>query len=366
MKKYSLFLILFIFTLSACDPFHNVIEKESDEKTAIYYEAKNIVSPSETPTLKFVTWNVKFGGGRIDFFFDCYGDRVLMSAEEVKTNMKGLTDQIKLMDPDIIVVQEIDIDSKRTAYIDQVQQILDNTDLNYAVYASQWKSDYVPSDGIGRINSGNAIFSKYKLTDAKRTALPLISEQSGVVQYFYLRRNILNATADVNGKEIIIYDTHTAAFAQDGTRQKQLSLIKEAVDKVNAAGKNFILAGDFNTIPPKSVKFDNFDDDKCGESSDFDTPSFEPDLNILQPYYDSYEAAISQARYEADNSKYFSHTTNKNGFWNRKLDYIFTNGDFIDNSGKVHQTADAGGVELMKLSDHAPVSVTYTIAGVKK
>ena len=28
-----------------------------------------------------MNYNVKFGGGRIDFFFDCFGDRVLMSKE---------------------------------------------------------------------------------------------------------------------------------------------------------------------------------------------------------------------------------------------------------------------------------------------
>ncbi len=357
--------IIFSVVLSSCDPFNTIIENKSNEDAVIYYEADNIKTPPANPdTLKIVTWNIKFGGGRIDFFFDCYGDRVLMTEDEVISNIDGIIEKIKSLDPDIIYLQEADILSKRSAFIDQVQMILDNTDMNYGVYASQWQADYVPSDGVGKVNSGNAILSKYELTNAERIPLQLIEEDPGYVQYFYLRRNVLKADVMVNGKNIVLFGTHTSAYSTDGTRLKQLQTIKDLTDAVNNEGKTFILAGDFNTIPPNSAVYEHFDDAACEEGSDYYEYGFAGQLDYMQMFYDDYSAAISLQKYgtELDSQRrYFTFTSDKNGFWNRKLDYIFTNGEFTGNSGHVHQTGNDDGIPTMPLSDHAPVSVKFSL-----
>jgi len=361
MKNKILF-FLFAVLLISCDPFDNIIENDSNQDAAIYYSASNIKVASDIiDTLNIVTWNIKFGGGRIDFFFDCYGDRVLMTEEEVMENMKAVVAKINNMNADIIFLQEIDIDAKRSAYIDQLQYILDNTDFNYGFYGSQWRSDYVPSDGIGRMNSGNAIISKHELSNAERIPLSLIDEQAGIVQYFYLRRNLLKADVKIGNKTIVAFGTHTSAYSTDGTKLKQLNEIKAEIDLVENAGKSFVLGGDFNTIPPNSVVYEDFDDDKCAEGSDFESQSFKDELAAMEIFFDNYEAAITQAEYDLDNSLYFSFTSDKDGFWNRKLDYIFTNGDFVPNLGLVHQDVNSGGMATMPLSDHAPVSAKYII-----
>ena len=349
----------------SCDPFNTLIEKKSNEDAVIYYRAKTIKTPSNIPdTLKIVTWNIKFGGGRIDFFFDCYGDRVLMTKEEVISNMNGIVEKIKSLNPDIIYLQEADIQSKRSAFVDQVQMILDNTDLNYGVYASQWQADYVPSDGVGKVNSGNAILSKYELKNAERIPLQLISEDPGYVQYFYLRRNLLKTTVTVNNKDIVLYGTHTSAYSNDGTRLKQLNLIKEKIDETDTEGKTFILGGDFNTIPPKSVVYEHFDDAACDSTSDYYEHGFSGQLDYMQMFYDKYTPAISQVRYGTTlytQKRFFSFTSDKDGFWNRKLDYIFTNGEFSGSSGHVHQNGNDDGIPTMPLSDHAPLSVKFSL-----
>jgi len=85
-----------------------------------------------------MTWNIKFGGARIDFFFDCYGDRVVMTEQEVIQNLAGLLRKIRQVKPDILLIQELDRFSKRSAYVDMLQYIADSAGLPYAVYASQW------------------------------------------------------------------------------------------------------------------------------------------------------------------------------------------------------------------------------------
>lgn len=353
---------IYLLTLVSCDPFGNKIEKESNEDAAIHYTAATITPVQSPPdTLEMVTWNIKFGGGRIDFFFDCYGDRVLMTKEEVIANLDALIVKINQMNPDVLFLQEIDIDSKRSAYVDQLQYILDHTALNYAVYGSQWQSDFVPSDGIGRMNSGNAIVSKYPLSNAERIPLSLIDDQSAITRYFYLRRNLLKADVQIGNKSIVVLGTHTEAYSTDDTKLKQLKEIKDQLDKLNSSGKRFVIGGDFNTIPPKSLVYEKFDDDKCEVGSDFESQSFKDELTVMQPFYNAYQSAIPLGMYEADNAPYFSFTSDKNGFWNRCLDYVFTNGEFVYKSGLVHQDAARGGMNTMPLSDHAPLSVKYIL-----
>ena len=357
-------LLIVMLLVASCDPFNTIIENEDNADAVTYYKAANIKTPTTGDTLNVVTWNIKFGGGRIDFFFDCYGDRVLMNKDEVIDNMNGVIEKINSLDPDVIYLQEADILSKRSAFVDEVQMILDNTDLNYGVYASQWQADYVPSDGVGKVNSGNAILSKYELTNAERIPLSLIEEDPAIVQYFYLRRNILKANINVASKNFVLYNTHTSAYSDDGTKLKQLNTIKDEVDKTNSEGKTFILGGDFNTIPPNSVVYEHFDDAACDESSDYYESGFAGQLDDMRMFYDDYKAAISLDKYgttEASQENYYSFTSDKDGFWNRKLDYIFTNDEFSGNSGKVHQTGNDDGIPTMPLSDHAPLSVKISL-----
>jgi len=70
------------------------------------------------------------------------------------------------------------------------------------------------------------------------------------------------------------------------------------------------------------------------------------------PFYENYQAAIPLNEYQNNNKDHFTHTTDKNAYWNRKLDYLFTNEKFIDKSGETLQ-------EWMQISDHAPIIVNY-------
>lgn len=361
-NKFTILVLAICMIFVSCDPFHTMIE---DEKINVqYYESSTKIDALSNPnTLDMVTWNIKFGGGRIDFFFDCHGDRVLMTKAEVMENMAGVAAKIRNMNPDVIFLQEVDIDSKRAAYVDQIQYILDNTDLNYGVYASQWKADYVPSDGVGQVNSGNAILSRFPLDNAERIALPLIGEQSGLVQYFYLRRNILLADINVSGKDLKVLNTHTSAYSTDGTKKEQLRIIEEKMSELDASGETFIIGGDFNNLPQGADLYCEFDDNACGPDSGYEPQTCDVLLEELSnmAIYDAYEAAITDSVFRHNQSLHGTFTSDKDGFWNRKLDYLFTNGDFVDFSGLVHQNTASGNMETMPLSDHAPVSTVFKL-----
>ncbi len=336
------------------DPFDTQFD---DVEDARLYTASQLKSaPDEADQIKVMTWNVKFGGGRIDFFFDCHGDRVLMEEDEVIKSLEGLAKKINQVDPDVILLQEIDIDSKRAAYVDQVQWLLDHTDLNYGAYASQWRASYIPKHGLGKVNSGNAVMSKWPIENAERLALPLISTQDAVTQYFYLKRNILRAKVAVPGdKPLWVANIHTAAFAQDGTKDKQIREFETELAKFDEQGKTFVAGGDLNTLPPGAQKVRDFPDSVCVDE-DFQADDYSKEVGLLDGLYERYDEAVPRERFEANNERFGTHSTHKDFMFNRKLDYLFTNAQFVEGSGLVHQDEETGGMETMPLSDHAPIT----------
>ncbi len=345
------FLLLF---LAACDPLHTGF---SDLEPAVYYQReKSTVQPFRS-TLTVMTWNLKFAGGRIDFFFDCHGNQVLMSHAEVLQHLEGLAAKIRQVDPDLLFLQEADVSSKRSAYVDTVRWLLEHTSLQYGVYASQWKADFVPSDGLGKVDSGNAILSRWPLAEATRHALPLIEEQSELTSYFYLKRNILAATLTLpDGRPLRLANTHAEAYAKDGTKQRQLERFKALLDTYTEDGELFVAGGDLNTLPPGAKKTKDFPDSVC--TGTYEADDFSAEGAYLSDFFTDFEAAIPLTAYLADEKSFFTHSTSGEEFWNRTLDYLFAPaGTFVEGSGLVHQDEAHGEWATMPLSDHAPLSV---------
>lgn len=353
--------ILFIF-ISSCEP---LVTQFEDVEESIKYSAKHTQTPpTVVDTIKVMTWNIRFGAGRLPWFGDSCGDRVILSEDEVLINLRGIAEMITQVKPDILFLQEIDVQSKRSAYIDQVQWLLNHTYFNYGSYASMWKAQIVPSDGLGKIDTGNAVLSRWKIIKAERIQLPLRGDQDALTKYFYLRRNILKTKIDLPGVDsFYALDIHSSAFSTDDTKQKQLIRFKEELDKLDAAGSYFVAGGDLNEIPPGSDSTDFCDEDKCsGESfhGSHDDPkhkegsNFTHEITWLQDLYDTYQSAVPLDEYLINQPDYFTHTTDWNGPWNRKLDYLFTNTKWIVGSHSTHQ-------DIVDFSDHVAVSAKWEV-----
>ncbi len=358
MRTLRLPSVLALALLLGCDPYH----AELDADDVVYRTADEPAAPPGAPsTLRVATWNIKFGGGRIDFFWDCFGDRVLMEREEVVANLEGLADAIERMDVDLLLVQELDLNSKRSAHLDQLQWLLDHTRLDHGVYASGWRADFVPSDGLGPVDSGNAILSRFVLEDARRIGLPLRTDQSGLERYFYLRRNVLTATLRLSpDRTLAVANLHAAAYSTDGTKLAHIERFHELLSEWDAAGIDFVAGGDLNTLPPGSDQQSGFPDTVC-EDEDFIGDDYTEEAEWTAPLYRDFAPAVPLATYQADNTAHFTHTVDGRGFWNRKLDYLFTNLSFDTAQTTTYQDETRGGIETMPLSDHAPMSAVLEL-----
>lgn len=366
----KIFLILISFFLFSCDPFVTQFE---DVEDAVKYTASSIPDAIETPTeLKIMTWNIRFGAGRMPWFGDSCGENVIIQSSAVIDTLSKIAEFIVDENPDILLLQEVDVSSKRTGYIDQVQWLLDNTDFNYGVYASMWQGDLIPSDGLGKVDAGNAILSKWPLKNAERIQLPLRGDQDGLTQYFYLRRNILTASVSINENlDIEALCTHTTAFATDDTKKKHLEKFHEELSKIGD-DKIFVAGGDLNALTSAYVGNDRdyCSVDKCAEDDcDGDYKNNEiyqgsyfnhldGEEDFLTPLYENFNAAVPLIN--TNTSEHFTHSTwvtsetfsDSDGPYNRKLDYIFSSHSL--QSTITHQDA-------FNLSDHAPISTVLEL-----
>ncbi len=349
--------------VSGCDPMANMFEPVEAVRADRIFSGKG-KTPAPAPsadTLNVMTWNVKFAGGRIDFWFDCFGKREVMTREEALGNLDGLVRLINHLKPDIMLMQEVDVGSFRVGGVDMMQYFVDNTDLGYGVYASHWRSQFIPVNNLRNMDSGNAILSKWPLSNATRHALPLRTDTDDLTRQFYLKRNYLTAEVDIptRGTRTIV-DIHTEAYAKDGTKKKHVEAFEAKLDELKAAGKKFIAGGDLNSIPPGTTTTNGFPDQKC-PPGDFPPDKYDEEQEWLRGLYTKYDAAIPLDQYTLANSPWYSFTADKDGFWNRTLDHLFTNGDFKDGFSVMHQKSENGGPDPMKLSDHAPLSALYDL-----
>jgi len=346
----------------SCEPLATGFDVTED---AIQYVSSSYTPPQQPDSsIRVMTWNIRFGIGRSPWFGDACGNNTIFSKEEVMPHLDSIVNQINTVKPDILMLQECDIFSKRTAYIDELQYILDHTYFNYAVYVSEWKSAYIPSDGLGRMDMGLAILSPWPVTDAKRLNLATRGDQSGIVNYFYLHSCIVTGKVHIPGfREFDILNIHASAFATDDTKQKHFEEFKAELDRLHEQGRYFIAGGDLNTLPPGSDSTDFCDEDMCpGESFHHsgDDPlnkagsNYEPEKGWLLPMYEDYSCAFPLSVYQADQSAHFTHTTRPGHFWDRTLDYLFTNYRWANGSAITHQDA-------LELSDHAAVSAGFML-----
>lgn len=375
-----LFLLTLLFT--GCEWIADPQDFTRDEAPRFKAKTEH-PAPVENPgRLKVMAWNVKYGACRVDFWFDFWGDRTQLSTTEVNDCLTRVAALIREYDPDVLLTEEIEVDSKRSAYVDMVQFFLENTNLRYAAYDETWDARYVPSEGVGRINLGNAIFSRYPITKAERIRQVDRTDQDPITSTFYIKRAIGRAELDLGDRTAAVYVVHTEAYDVDGTKQAQ---IKQIFDVLEAETMPWVAGGDWNELPPVcdetvpndcdgKLRLSGFLDERASsKGTDYEQPPYTP--SVMKPYYETFNSSIPLARYgigEDAQRPYFTHSIlgpdgvndeGVPGWWNRTLDYLFIRqGEQWEDSDVLQQPGRLGIVgDPSRLSDHAPVVGTWVL-----
>ena len=104
---YVRLILFFALSLAGCDAlmFRNSFE---DVEPAVLYTSKSMTSaPDDLGELLIINHNIKYGGGRLLFFWECGGTRYNMSEKEVKRHLDAVVEFINELEPDILMLQEV-------------------------------------------------------------------------------------------------------------------------------------------------------------------------------------------------------------------------------------------------------------------
>lgn len=219
--------------------------------------------------LRIVTFNTGYGalGEDADFFMDGGKSVTPESEAYIKENMNGIERILSEIDADIIFLQEVDTDSKRSYGINQWLQYEHDLSNYESRFALNYSCNYVPYpiglDMIGKVNSGVATFSRFDILSSTRYSLPCpFSWPTRVANLkrclLVTRIRISDLTVKngddeiVGGPQLVLINVHMDAYDDGDGREAQFKQLRELMEKEYAAGNYVIVGGDFNQSFPGS------------------------------------------------------------------------------------------------------------------
>ncbi|MBR2835431.1 MAG: endonuclease [Coriobacteriales bacterium] len=234
----------------------SVLEYNPASSEPIDIEGKTTRTLAQGDTLSMVSWNIGYGGlsPEADFFMD--GGKSVQSVSEpgVLSNISHIQAYLAEQAPDIILLQEVDVDSARSYNINQSRMISNSFESN--VYASAFAYNFnvlfvpYPFPPIGKVNSGILTLSAFDAgTKAERIQLPC--PFSWPVRVFNLKRCLLVerlpvATKDGTTKELVVINLHLEAFDDGAGKEAQTAQLVKLLQSEYEKGNYVIAGGDFN------------------------------------------------------------------------------------------------------------------------
>lgn len=204
-------------------------------------------------TYRIMSYNVGFGAYSDDysFFMDGGKESRARSKEAVNENVGGAVEEILGLNPDFLLIEELDVNGTRSWHINELELVTDALGERYfnRTFAQNYDSPYLfwpLLDPHGANQSGIAVFSKYPIASALRRSLPI---ENGFMKLVDLDRcySVQRIPVPDSGHELVLYALHLSAYTSDGTiATDQLAMLFADMLTEYEAGNWCIAGGDFN------------------------------------------------------------------------------------------------------------------------
>jgi len=228
---------------------------QPEEKAEVLLPTTELPSINKD-TLIFYDWNIGYCGlgKESDFFYD--GGKMVRPTKELSDkNLNGFIKTISewKSDADFILIQEIDINSKRSYYTNQFEKAFTTLGNYEAVFGKNYDVKFVVMpflEPMGKVVSGIGTFCKYKTAETPvKYAFP--SNFSWPKSLFFLDRCFVKHHFNLkNGKQLVVINTHNSAYDGGSLKKQEMAYFKKYIVDEYAKGNYVVVGGDWNQIPP--------------------------------------------------------------------------------------------------------------------
>jgi endonuclease/exonuclease/phosphatase family metal-dependent hydrolase len=222
-------------------------------------ETLEINRPADSPLnpefpFTVLSWNIGYAAldAGQDFFMDG-GTRVRPeTGDTVRENLEGIQQFIASRRADVILIQEADLRSRRSWYINEVNALA-AVFPGSSAFAHNFLSNFVPfpfPEFIGEVSSGLLTLNTFRADSAVRISLP--NPFVWPVRAVNLKRCLLVERIPVSGgsRELVLVNLHLEAYDSSGGREAQTKALLEFLNGEYKKGNYGIAGGDFNQTFP--------------------------------------------------------------------------------------------------------------------
>ncbi|HHX81256.1 MAG TPA: endonuclease [Acholeplasmataceae bacterium] len=209
--------------------------------------------------ISVLTFNIGYAGlgKNEDFVLDGGMKSRPDSKDVVESYLDGIKSLLTSHPSDIYMLQEVDLGSRRSYFIDESNEIEELLGNNYnSTFAYNYNAKFVPfpvslTNYLGKIESGILTLTKYQVKSSHRYQLP--GAFAWPVRTVNLKRAMMVNVLPINNssKELIVINLHMSAYDGDGSlRAQEMEMLKEFLNEQASLGNYVIVGGDFNQTFP--------------------------------------------------------------------------------------------------------------------
>jgi endonuclease/exonuclease/phosphatase family metal-dependent hydrolase len=221
----------------------------------ILQTSSNPPLPLQQDTLSLLIWNLGFGGlgAGSDFFYD--GGKMVHSPEaSVRENVAQQQAFLRTeaANTDLILLQEVDVNSSRSYEIDQAAGIQAALPNFGATFAPNYDVSFIPipfTEPMGAVYGGLLSLSRFQVQATNQH--PFVGNYDWPTYLFFLDRCFLSQRfALPGGKELVVVNTHNSAYDDGSLKQQQMEQLQTWLLAETQTGNQVIVGGDWNQFPP--------------------------------------------------------------------------------------------------------------------
>ena len=257
LKTILIIVIVLLVAVVLFIGYLTVTEYKPEATETLNIEGSSSKTLAEGDDFTIMTWNMGYAGlaGNADFFMDG-GEHVRSCSEsQVNDNIDAVVDQIEKENADVVFLQEVDRNSKRSYKIDEFKKITSSLTDYSATYGCNYKVAYVPYPlpTIGKVDCGIATLSAFNVDSSERVSLPCPFKYP--IRLGNLKRCLMVNRVAIDGtdKELVLVNLHLEAYDDGEGKIAQTKQLKELLEDEAAKGNYVIAGGDFNQ------SFSNYD-----------------------------------------------------------------------------------------------------------